>query len=66
MSGDDLYLRHILDAAQKAVAISLDYERSDLGTNDLLGLALVRLLEVIGEAANNVNPDTQRANPAIP
>jgi hypothetical protein len=41
MNGDEIYLRHILDAAQKAVVIGQDYERSDLDTDEILGLALV-------------------------
>lgn len=66
MSSDEVYLRHILEAAQRAVAISQDYDRIDLDTDELLGLALERLLEVLGEAANKVTESTQLANPAIP
>jgi uncharacterized protein with HEPN domain len=66
MNSDQIYLRHMLDAARKAVAISRDYERADLDKDGLLGLALERLLEVIGEAANKVDESTRLANPQIP
>jgi uncharacterized protein with HEPN domain len=66
MGSDAVYLRHMLDAAQKAVVICYDYERNDLDTDELLGLALERLLEVMGEAANKVSHSTQSAYPMIP
>ena len=66
MNNDKIYLRHILEAAQKAVEISQDYERCDLDTDELLGLALERLLEIIGEAANKVSNSTQATYPMIP
>ena len=50
-------LRHMLDAANEAVALSRDRLRQDLDTDRMLNLALVRLLEVIGEAANRISDD---------
>lgn len=46
--------RHMRDAAQKAVQFSQGRSRADLDTDEILALALVRLLEIIGEAAKNV------------
>ncbi len=40
--------------------------RIDLDTDEILGLAIVRLLEVIGEAANNVSPAMVELNPEVP
>ncbi len=40
--------------------------RADLETNDQLALALVRALEVIGEAANHVSPQVRGTVPNIP
>ncbi len=53
-------LQHILDAAQRAVRHTKGRKRTDLDKDDLLGLALIRLLEIIGEAAWGIS-DTLRA-----
>jgi uncharacterized protein with HEPN domain len=66
MNDDDIYLRHMLDAAQRVVSICRDYERSDLDTEELLALAVLRLLEVLGEAARKVSQPTQSAYPMLP
>jgi uncharacterized protein with HEPN domain len=50
---DDLVsLRHMLDHAQEAVNLTRGRVRGDLDANRLLELSLVRLMELIGEAAN--------------
>ncbi len=41
-------LRHMLDYARKAVAFSQGRSRADLDKDEILTLALLRLLEVIG------------------
>ena len=43
-------VQHMLDAAKKAQEFLAGRTRDDLNTNDMLALALVRLLEIIGEA----------------
>lgn len=53
-------LQHILDAAQRAVQYIRGKKRADLDKDDLLSLALIRLLEIIGEAAWGIS-DTLRA-----
>jgi uncharacterized protein with HEPN domain len=55
----DVRLRHMLDGAREAVALVQGKSRPDLDTDRMLNLALVRLLEVIGEAANRVPDDEQ-------
>ncbi|HEX9926414.1 MAG TPA: HepT-like ribonuclease domain-containing protein [Anaerolineae bacterium] len=52
-------LRQMLEYAQEAVELCRSKERSDLDQDRLLELALVRLLEIIGEAANRVSPAEQ-------
>ena len=47
---------HMLDHAREAVTLAQGKSRADLDDDRLLELALVRLLEVIGEAASRV-PD---------
>jgi uncharacterized protein with HEPN domain len=66
MQRDEVRLRHMLDAAKEAVSFTTDRSRSDLDTDSMLALALVRLLEIIGEAANAVTEETRQKNPQIP
>jgi uncharacterized protein with HEPN domain len=63
---EQIRVRHMLDAARKAQEFLLGRTRDDLDTNDMLALALVRLLEIIGEAAKNVPPEIREACPQIP
>ena len=63
---DLVRLRHMLDAARKAVAFSQGRSRKDLDTDSMLSLSLVRLLEVIGEAAKALSPELCAANPRLP
>ena len=58
-------LKHMLDHAQKVVAISRGRKRNDLDENMILNLALTRLVEVIGEAANRVPAEFQAEHPEI-
>ncbi|MDD4254234.1 MAG: DUF86 domain-containing protein [Methanofollis sp.] len=59
-------LRHALDAAKKAVSFLDDRTRTDLEMDEMLGFAVVRLLEIIGEAAKLVSPDLREKHPEIP
>jgi uncharacterized protein with HEPN domain len=47
------------DAAMKAVAFVADKFRKQLDEDEKLSLALVRLVEIIGEAASKVSPEFQ-------
>ncbi len=59
-------LRHMLDHAREAVALVASKRRSDLDGDRVLSLALVRLLEIVGEAASRVSPDERQRHPEIP
>jgi uncharacterized protein with HEPN domain len=63
---DEVRLRHILDAAKKAVAFMQGRERSDLDSDELLALAIVRLVEILGEAAKNISQIIKDQTPEIP
>jgi len=63
---DIVRLRHILDAAKKIVEYTESIQRDGLDRDEKLALALVRLLEIIGEAAKAVSQDFRRNNPQIP
>jgi uncharacterized protein with HEPN domain len=54
-SKDLVCLREMLDAAKKAIAFSDGRTRADLDNDEMFALAIVRLLEIIGEAAKGVS-----------
>jgi len=58
--------RHMLDNARKAESLMQGKTREDLDKDWITTLALVRLLEVIGEAANRVPNEEQSLHPEIP
>jgi uncharacterized protein with HEPN domain len=59
-------LRHMLDAAREAIEYGAGQDRDDLIHNRILALALVRCIEIIGEAAAKVRPETRVEYPEIP
>lgn len=63
---DRIRLRHMLDAASKARQFAEGLDRADLGTNEMFSLAIVRLLEIVGEAAAHVSETVQADLPGIP
>ena len=67
MSEDDqTRLRHMLDAAREAVTFANGCERADLNANRLLVMALVKEIEILGEAASRVTEQTQSEIQQIP
>ncbi|MBI4317175.1 MAG: DUF86 domain-containing protein [Chloroflexi bacterium] len=63
---DSVRLRHMLDAARQAVEFARSRSRADLDRDPMLALALVKLVEIVGEAASQVS-DPGRANaPSLP
>ena len=66
MKDDDLIrLQHMLDYAREAKLIAMGHSLSDLHYNRMLMHALIRLIEVIGEAATNVTQETRDQLPLI-
>lgn len=59
-------LRHMLDAASEAIQYGAGKNRDDLIHNRVLALALVRCIEIIGEAAAKVSAETRLEYPEIP
>jgi len=62
---DAVYLRHMLDYAREALELLEGKTRADLGSTRLLQLGLVRLVEIIGEAAARVSQEERSRRPAI-
>lgn len=67
MPKDDVArLRHMVDAAKEAVSFLQGKQRSDLVTDRKLALSLVRLIEVVGEAAAQITEEFQQTHSEIP
>jgi uncharacterized protein with HEPN domain len=66
MKPDDLTrLRHMLDAAAEAVSFLGDLDASDLAKNRLVCQAVVRSLEIVGEAAAQISPAYHNAHSEV-
>ena len=63
---DHIRIRHMIDAAGRAERFLNGRECADLDSDDMLLFALVRCVEIIGEAAAKVSEETRLATPAIP
>ncbi len=63
---DNVRIRHILDAAREAVAFAKGRSRADLDSDRKLNLSLVRLLEIIGEAAKGISQEFRNSHPDLP
>jgi uncharacterized protein with HEPN domain len=59
-------LYDMLDAARKAQSFVAGKDRTSLDEDEMLTLALTRLLEIIGEAARNVSEDARSGIPILP
>ncbi len=63
---DRIRLHHMLDAAREALSFVTDRERRDLDTDRMLVLALVKSIEIIGEAGARVSEEGRDAAPDVP
>jgi uncharacterized protein with HEPN domain len=63
---DEIRLRHMLEAAREAASFAMGRVRDDLETDRQLVLALVKDIEIIGEAAAQITEDTHSRTPSIP
>lgn len=63
---DRVRLRHMLDAAVEIQQYVQSSTREDLSRDRKLVHSLIRLLEIIGEAANQVSPELREQIPDIP
>lgn len=67
MRPDDLIrLRHIVDAAREAIGFVRDRRREDLDGDRQLVWALVKAVEIIGEAASQLSEETKAQLTDIP
>jgi len=59
-------LRHMLDHAREARELARGRSRADLDSDRLLNLALVHLLEIVGEGAAWTPQEVRQQYPGIP
>ena len=63
---DNIRLRHMLDSALEAVKFADGKSREDLDNDRKLVLAIMKSIEIIGEAASKVSENCQVENDKIP
>jgi len=59
-------LRHMLDAAKEAIKFTVNKSRKDLDRDRMLTLAIIKSIEIIGEAASKVSESCRSSYPVIP
>lgn len=63
---DQIRLRHLVESAEKAIEYARGRSRPDLDADELLRLALTKLVEIVGEAAKQVSDTTKDEYPTVP
>lgn len=63
---DAIRIRHIIEAGESALRFVAGRRRTDLDSDTMLAFALVRAVEIIGEAASSVSPETCAATASVP
>ncbi len=63
---DRIRIRHMLDASQKVIKFIDGKTRQEFENEEVLVLAVLRLLEMIGEAAKKISPETSKEFTRIP
>jgi uncharacterized protein with HEPN domain len=63
---DRVSLTDMLSHSREAAELLGDLSLKDLGQNRVIQLALTRLVEIVGEAANRVSPEARQRNRGIP
>ena len=63
---DRIRIRHMLDAAEGVIGFTSGRKRADLDDDRMLLFAVVRGIELIGEAATKVSSGTRDRSPEIP
>jgi len=63
---DTIRLEHMLEAAQEAIRFTQGVSREDLEANRMLALAIIKDIEIVGEAASRIGENTRSTYPEIP
>jgi uncharacterized protein with HEPN domain len=65
MKSDLIRLHHILKAAQDIIRFTKGKTRNDIKTDEILALALIKEIEIIGEAVTKLSIGTREKFPNI-
>lgn len=65
-ASDEIRLRHMLDAAREALSFIEGRVSADLTLDRKLLLALVKEIEIIGEAASRIAAESREELPGVP
>jgi uncharacterized protein with HEPN domain len=63
---DTIRLRHVIDAANEAMLFIAGKSKADLVTDRKLALAVIKCIEIAGEAASKVTSELRADAPQIP
>jgi uncharacterized protein with HEPN domain len=63
---DRVRLQHMLDAAREAMRFVVGRTRADLERDRMLSFAVLKAIEIIGEAATKVSEDARAELPDLP
>ena len=63
---DATRIRHMIEAAESAQRFIDGRTRADIDMDEQLRFALVQAVQIIGEAASRVSPETRSAIPSVP
>ena len=63
---DRIRLRHMLDAATEALTFARNRTKEDLSADRQLALALIKEIEIMGEAASRLSEEMRDRHPEIP
>ena len=66
MKSDETYLKHILAAVAKIERYVAGADYETFAANDMMIDAVVRELEIIGEASRHISPAVQAEHPELP
>ncbi len=63
---DRIRILHMIEARGAVAAFVAGRSRADLDRDRMLLFAVVHAVEILGEAANKVSPETRAAAPGVP
>ncbi len=63
---DSVYLRHIIDSCERIERYVEGVSKDKFFETELLQDAVIRQLEIMGEAASNLSDDLRFINPKVP
>lgn len=66
MKEDRLYLEHILQSVNRIIKYTKGLSEKDFDTDDMAQDAVIRQLEIIGEATKRLSKEFRESTPSIP